>query len=209
MEKQALQLLEKGGDIAGDEEIARIYRAHRLQTQEHERYVSERLDAHGESPSKLKDAAMQVGAIGIGALVQASPETPILLPRVAYAFESLEIATYELIVRLANKAGDRSRIPVPGRILEQEKAAAELVAGTFERALELSLGQRPRAPLPGVTPIGKPSERDADGHQGPQDFKDVPPDEPVNQPARVETPTSQREREGETFPEPGYPVDGA
>ena len=118
-------------------------------------------------------------------------------------------ATYELIGRLASRAGDRETAEVAGRILEQEKAAAELVAGTFERALELSLGQRPRAPLPGVTPIGKPSERDADGHQGPQDFKDVPPDEPVNQPARVETPTSQREREGETFPEPGYPVDGA
>src|SRR5436190_22301467 len=93
MERQAMQLLEKGAQIAGDEEISRIYRAHLLQTQEHERYLSERLRARGESPSTIKDIAMQVGAIGIGALAQAAPETPILLPRVAYAFESLEIAT--------------------------------------------------------------------------------------------------------------------
>jgi ferritin-like metal-binding protein YciE len=207
MERQALQLLEKGSQIAGDEEVARIYRAHRLQTEEHRRYVEERLEAHGESPSMIKDVAMQVGAIGIGALAQASPETPVLLPRVAFAFENLEIATYEVIKRLAKRAGDHETVAVAERILEQERAAAELVAGTFERALELSLGESPRAPLPGVTPIAPPSERDANGHQGPQEFKHVPPDEPINQPARVETPTSQRDREGEEFPEPGYPVD--
>jgi ferritin-like metal-binding protein YciE len=170
MEKQALQLLEKGAQLAGDEELGRIYRAHRLQTEEHAR-VAERLEALGESPSALKDAALQARALGIGALTQASPDTPILLPRLAFALENLEIATYELIARLARRAGDEETAGTAERILEQEKAAAELVAGTFDRALELGLGEPARAPLPGVTPIGSPSERDNSGHQGPQDFK--------------------------------------
>lgn len=204
MESQALQLLEKGAQIAGDEEISRIYRAHRLQTEEHRRYVAERLEAHGESPSRIKDAVMQAGALGIGALAQASPETPILLARVAYAFENLEIATYQLIKMLAGHAGDEDTVAVAERILEQEEAAAELVAGTFERALELGLGEPVRAPLPGVTPLGRPSQREANGHQGPQEFKDVSSDEPLGEPPRVETPTSPGA--SEENPAPGYPT---
>src|SRR5436189_750972 len=77
MEKQSALLLERGSDIAGDTEIAAIYRAHLLQTQEHARYVDERLRAHGESPSKVRDIAMQAGALGIGLAAQAAPDTPV------------------------------------------------------------------------------------------------------------------------------------
>src|SRR2546423_4349301 len=61
MEKQALLLLSRGAEIVGDEEVARVFRAHELQTQEHARYVAERLEAHGESPSKVKDLALPRG----------------------------------------------------------------------------------------------------------------------------------------------------
>ncbi|HEX5195400.1 MAG TPA: DUF892 family protein [Solirubrobacteraceae bacterium] len=161
MEKQALLLLSRGAAIVGDEEVARIFRAHRLQTEEHERYVSERLQALGAGPSKLKDAAMQAGGLAVGAVAQAAPDTPILLARTAFAFENLEIASYRLIWELAQRAGDDETAAVAGRILEQEEAAAELVAGTFPRMVELTLGEPARSPLPGVTPLGKPSERPA------------------------------------------------
>jgi ferritin-like metal-binding protein YciE len=190
MEQQALALLDKGADIVGDEEIARIFRGHRLQTQEHERYVAERLQANGETPSKVKDLAMQAGALGIGMAAFASEDTPIRLATTAFAFENLEIAVYRVIERLAQRAGDTATGEVVERILEEEEAAAELVAGIFERALELSLGEAPRSPLPPVTPLGKPSERELVGeHQGPQSFKDVPADEPVRQPPHVDAPT--------------------
>lgn len=184
MEKQALTLLQKGADIVGDEEVARIYRAHRLQTQEHERYVAERLEAHGESPSKLEDVALQAGALAIGLFAQAAPDTPMRLATTAFAFENLEIAVYRLLERLAGKAGDAETVSVVQRILEQEEAAAELVAGTFDRTLELTLGEPARSPLPGVTPIGKPSERRPmeTEHRGPQSYKDKPSDEPVAEP---------------------------
>jgi ferritin-like metal-binding protein YciE len=186
MEKQALVLLSRGASLVGDEEVARIFRAHELQTHEHERYVAERLSAHGQDPSKLKDVAMQVAAVGIGAAAQAAPDTPIRLATAAFAFENLEIASYRLIGELARRAGDTETVAVADRILEQEEAAAELVAGAFERIVDLTLGEPPTSPLPPVTPLGKPSERElpADRHLGPQSAKGTPADEPVGSPHR-------------------------
>jgi len=204
MEKQALLLLGRGAEIVGDEEVARIFRAHELQTQEHARYVGERLEAHGESASKVKDLAMEAGALGIGIAVQAAPDTPIRLATAAFAFEHVEIAAYRLLGELARRAGDAETGAVAQRILEQEEAAAELVAGAFPRIVELALGEPARSPLPGVTPLGKPSERTPAQaeHQGPQSFKDRSPDEPIDQPPHIDTPTDAPE-----LPDPGYPVD--
>lgn len=205
MEKQAIQLLDKGAMIVGDEEIARIFRAHRLQTEEHERYIAERLEAHGESPSKLKDAAMQAGALGLGVAAKAASETPVRLATLAYAFENLEIASYGILRRLADRAQDSETVAVIDRILEQEEAAAELVRGTFDRVVDLTLGEPATSPLPGVTPLGKPSERESQPYErgGPQDFKDQPADASLGQPAHV---TSHTEGDHLESPDPGHPV---
>src|SRR5947209_6122563 len=166
MEKQAALLLSRGAEIVGDDEIAAIFRAHELQTEEHARYVAERLEAHGESPSKLKDVAMQAGALGLGLTAQAAPDTPVRLATVAFSFENLEIAAYRLLADLARRANDTETLTVIERILEQEEAAAQLVAGCFERVIQLTLGEEATAPVPSVTPLGKPSERGPlNGHQ--------------------------------------------
>jgi ferritin-like metal-binding protein YciE len=156
LETQAISLLEKGSGIAGDDEIGAIYRAHLMQTKEHERYVAERLGAHGESPSKSLDVAMQASALGLGALTQVAPDTPVRLAMTAFAFEHLEIAAYRMLARLAQRAGDAETVAVAERILEQEEAAAELVAGTFDRAIERTLGEPRLSPVPGVTPLVSP-----------------------------------------------------
>ena len=181
MEEQAIQLLDKASSIIGDEELARIFRAHRLQTEEHARYIRERLEALGETPSRVKDVAMQAGALGIGIAAAAAPDTPARLATVAFSFEHFEIATYNIIRRLAERDEDGDTVAVADRILEQEEAAAELIAGSLDRVLELTLGEPARSPLPSVTPIGKPSERDPEPYQhgGPQDYKDEPADAPV------------------------------
>lgn len=147
LEKQGIGLLEKGARIAGDEEIGAIYRAHLLQTREHERLVAERLEAHGESPSATRDAAAQAGAIVVGALAQASPDTPMRLAAAAFTVKHREIAGYRMIHSLAERAGDGETAAMAERILEQEAAAAELVAGTFDRAIEHVLGEDPSSPV--------------------------------------------------------------
>ena len=204
IEKQATRLLQQAKMVTSDSEVASIFSAHLLQTEEHERYVSERLQARGKTPSKFKDAAAQVSAFGLGSLVAAMPDTPIRLASVAFAFENLEVAHYRILRRLAERAGDRETVAVAERILEQEEAAAELVAGTFDRALENTLGEEASSPLPAVAPIGKPSDREVDpreGHPGPQQAHETDPDEPIAQPPHVETPA-----EGEHLrsPEPAH-----
>jgi ferritin-like metal-binding protein YciE len=166
LEKQAIRLLQKAPDLAGDPDIGAVYRAHLLQTEEHQRYVAERLEARGSSPSTVQDVAMQGAALALGTALQALPATPVRLATVAFAFENLEVATYQLIRRLAERAGDTETVSVAERILEQEEAAAELVAGTFDRALEVTLGEPAESPLTPVTPIGKPSERQAQSPEG-------------------------------------------
>jgi len=159
MEEQSLELLDKGASIAEDEEIGRIYRAHHMQTKEHIEHILKRLEAHGESPSKVKDAAMRVGALGVGGVAAASPNTPVTLAAAAYAYESLEVASYRMLRSLAERANDPETVAAVERILEQEEAAVELVGGTFDRVLDLSLGQPAVSPVTPVTPIGKPSDR--------------------------------------------------
>lgn len=159
MEEQSIQLLDKGSGMTGDEEISRVYRAHLMQSQEHREHILKRLEAHGESPSKVKDAAMKVGALGVGGAALATPDTPVTLSAAAFAFENLEIATYRFLRRLAERVGDTDTVAVVDRILEQEEAAAELVAGTFDRALEVALGEAAESTVTPVTPIGKPSDR--------------------------------------------------
>ena len=163
MEELSAELLDKGADIAGDAEIAMIYRAHRMQTGEHAEHILKRLQAHGSSPSKVKDVAAKGGALGVGGAALAAPDTPATLAAAAFAYENFEVASYRLLHSLAERAGDGETVSVVERILEQEEAAAELVAGTFDRALEITLGEPAESPLTPVTPLGKPSDRPSEG----------------------------------------------
>jgi len=86
----------------------------------------------------------------------------VTLSAAAFAFENLEIASYRFLRRLAERVGDTDTVAVVDRILEQEEAAAELVAGTFDRALEAALGEPAESAVTPVTPIGKPSDRPAE-----------------------------------------------
>jgi hypothetical protein len=143
-------------------------------------------------------------SLGIGIALQVAPDTAMRLATAAFAFESLEIATYQLIARLAERAGDAETVAVAQRILEQEEAAAELLAGTFDRTVELMLEEPGRSPLPAVTPLGKPSEREPQPtrHPGPQAHKDVPPDEPVSQPPDITSPADEEREDDLASPEP-------
>jgi ferritin-like metal-binding protein YciE len=139
IEAQALQLLEKGQDLAGDRELARIYAVHLDETRDHQALVRARLEELGGSPTPLKDAGMRVGALNWGAFFAAQPDTPGKLAAFAFAFEHLEIAGYEELKRLAQRAGDQPTVAVVDRILAQERAAATKIAAQWDRAVDASL----------------------------------------------------------------------
>jgi ferritin-like metal-binding protein YciE len=139
LEQQAIKLLQKAPEIAGGPELAAPYREHLEESREHERLVRERLEAHGARPSALKDLALSAGALQLGLFMQAQPDTPSKLAGFAYAFEHLEIASYELLRRLARRAGDEETVAVAERILAQEHAAADRLHAGFDAAADRAL----------------------------------------------------------------------
>jgi ferritin-like metal-binding protein YciE len=140
IENQAIALLDRAPDITGPPELARACEEHLRETREHQRLVTERLEqGYGAHPSRLKDAAMRLGALNWGAFFAAQPDTPAKLAGFAYAFEHLEIAAYELLRRVADRAGDGETVTMAERILAEERAAAERLHSLFPAALEESL----------------------------------------------------------------------
>ena len=139
IEAQAIELLEKGPDLAGDPQLARLYSEHLEETRAHQRLIDERLAGRGGDSSSLKDIAMRAGALNWGTFFRAHPDTPGKLACFAYAFEHLEIAGYEELKRVAERVGDQETVVVAERILAQERAAAEKLAAAFDRAVTASL----------------------------------------------------------------------
>jgi ferritin-like metal-binding protein YciE len=139
VEQESIGLLEQGQKLAGDPRLAELYRTHLVQTRDHLRLVEERLAVHGSAPSRIKDAAMRLGALNWSGFFAANPDTPGKLAVFAYAFEHLEIAGYELLARVADRAGDGMTAELARRIADEERAAARVIRDSFDRALDTSL----------------------------------------------------------------------
>lgn len=139
LEAQSIELLGKSADLAGGPELERIYRDHLAETREQARRVEERLDAMGGDPSSLKDTALRAAGLNWSFFFQAQSDTPGKLAVFAYAVEHLEIAGYELLLRVARRAGDPQTVALAERTLAEERAMAQRLAGAFDRAFEASL----------------------------------------------------------------------
>lgn len=124
IEKQGLQLLETAPKLIEDVELRKLFDEHLRESEEHEAMVRERLEARGKGPSKAKDAALRLGGLQVGAFFAAQPDTVAKLSGFAFAFENLEIAAYELLERVARRAGDEKVSAMAKRILAEERAAA-------------------------------------------------------------------------------------
>ena len=138
-EQNAISQLRDGADSAEDQELASAFRQHLAETEEHERLISERLEAYGASPSSLKDTAQKGAAKVTGMLAKAAPDTSGKLAIQAYAFEHLEIASYRMLREVAHRAGDTQTVAVAERILTQEQAAAKHIGGLLEQVAEHDL----------------------------------------------------------------------
>jgi ferritin-like metal-binding protein YciE len=143
IEQAGLRLLDEAARRAGDERIAEIYRTHRLQTEAHARSIADRLKAHDTGRAVTDAAPSGLDGIGIPIAPEAAHGSPARLAMATYAFENLEIAAYHLLRGVAQRAGDTETIVTVDRILEEEEEAAEILASTFDRVLEMSLGDRP------------------------------------------------------------------
>lgn len=142
IEGQAIELLEKGQEIAGQSDLAQVFSDHLAETRSHQAVVRARLEEHDSAPSRLKDAVMRVGALNLGAFFALQPDTPAKLAGFAFAFEHLEIGGYDQLRRVAEREGDLETARVAERIIRDERAAAAAIHGQFDAAMDATLAAR-------------------------------------------------------------------
>ena len=136
MEQKSLQTLEAAVKVAGDPQLESLYQGHIAETKRHLELLEERLQSHEASRSVVKDLAGRLAAVGVGAGLVAQPDTPAKLLAVAYGFEHFEIASYELLRRVADRAGDQAAAEMVDKILVNERQAADKLAASYDLALE-------------------------------------------------------------------------
>src|SRR5829696_7110897 len=139
IESQSLQLLEQGQAIAGDPNLKKVFSDHLDETRSQQMAIGARIEARGERPSRFKSALLRVGGVNLGAFFGAQPDTPAKLAGFAFAFEHLEIAAYEQLLRVSHRAGDDETARIAERIAGEERAAAAAIRARFEPALEAAL----------------------------------------------------------------------
>src|SRR3954464_1991684 len=142
IEVQALAQMRNAPELAGDPQLADIFREHERETEEHKRLIEARLEAHGESPNKLKDVAGNVTGWGMVLFAKFNPDTPGKLAAHAHSYEAMEEAAYEYLYRVAERAGDQETVEVARTILEQEKAMKGRIFDHFDETVAASLREK-------------------------------------------------------------------
>jgi ferritin-like metal-binding protein YciE len=125
---------------------------HKEETERHKALLEERLEAHGASPSKVKDAGMAIGALALGMFQRVRSDSVGKLARDAFVAEHLEIAAYEMLERVASRAGDTETAEVARRNRADEQAMAEKIASLWDLAVDLSLKEEGVEGAPPIPP---------------------------------------------------------
>jgi ferritin-like metal-binding protein YciE len=142
IEEQALVQMEQAPRMAGDPELAKIFKEHLAETREHEQAVRAELTRRGAEPSTVKDVAGKLGGWGMVLFARLNPDTPGKLAVHGYSYEHMELAAYELLKRMAQRAGDQHVVELCERLGGQERAMADRVAERWDRAVDASLKQK-------------------------------------------------------------------
>jgi ferritin-like metal-binding protein YciE len=142
LEQNVLRMLDGMISTTDDAEIKRALQDHKLQTEQHADRMEKRLRAHDASPSIVKEAGGVLGALMKSVVDLARPEKAGRNARDAYATEHLEIASYELLARVAERAGDAETAQAAREITEDERQMASTIESNWDRFAELSLEEQ-------------------------------------------------------------------
>jgi len=139
MEQSVLRMLDGMISTTDDPEILDALEHHKLQTQGHGDRMQARLEAHDATPSGMRQVGGIVAALAKMPLDMVRGEKAGRNARDGFATEHMEIASYELLRRVAQKAGDEQTAGIADEIIAEEKAMADLIASQWDKFAELSL----------------------------------------------------------------------
>ena len=126
-----------------DAELAGIFRRHKEETRRQQGRLRERLKALG-GPRRAalgKDLAAIATAQVKGVADVLRSDKGVQNARDAFATEHVEIASYEILERLAQRAGDEETAAVARENRAEEQAMADAIAANWDRFLDLTLAE--------------------------------------------------------------------
>jgi ferritin-like metal-binding protein YciE len=139
MEQDVRRMLDSMIGTTDDEEIREELRQHKLETERQQDRLRKRLEFHGARPSLVREAGGVMGALMKSVLDVARTEKAGRNARDGYATEHMEIASYHLLERIAERAGDVETAAVARQNREEEEAMAKRFDAHWDRFAELSL----------------------------------------------------------------------
>jgi ferritin-like metal-binding protein YciE len=139
MEQNVLRMLDGMISTTDDEEIRSELRQHKLETEQHAERLEKRLAAHDASPSTAREAAGVMNALMKSVVDLVRSEKAGRNARDGYATEHLEIASYQLLERVAQHAGDEETAEVARQNRKDEEAMAKKIDANWDKFAALSL----------------------------------------------------------------------
>jgi ferritin-like metal-binding protein YciE len=139
MEENVKRMLDGMISTTDDPGMLDLLEHHKVETEEHSQRLRRRLDAHGASPSLVREAAGTLGALAKLPVDMVRGEKAGRNARDGYATEHLEIAAYQLLERIANRAGDEETAEVARLNRAEEEAMARKLDETWDLVAEMSL----------------------------------------------------------------------
>jgi ferritin-like metal-binding protein YciE len=139
MEQNVLRMLDGMISTTEDPEIRDELRQHKLETERHAERMQQRLEAHSVTPSVVKEVGGIAGALMKSVVDLARGEKAGRNARDAYATEHMEIASYQLLERIAVKAGDEETATAARENRAEEEAMAKKLDARWDAFAELSL----------------------------------------------------------------------
>jgi ferritin-like metal-binding protein YciE len=139
MEQNVLRMLDGMIGTTEDPQMKRSLERHRKQTEKQAERLEQCLREHGATPSLVKEAGGVMGAMLKGVVDLARGDKAGRNARDGYATEHMEIASYQLLERVAKKAGDTRTAAVARQNREEEEAMARSINAKWNKVVELSL----------------------------------------------------------------------
>jgi len=139
MEQNDLKMIDSMISTTDDHQMKEMLENHKRETEEHERRLRARLDAMGRGTSARKQAQAVGAALLKGVGDVARGDKAGKNARDGYTAEHMEIAAYQLLERLAKKAGDTDTAEVARQNRSDEEQMARRIDQSWDRTLDLTL----------------------------------------------------------------------
>src|SRR3712207_375049 len=139
MEQSISKMLDSMISTTDDPEIRSMLEHHKQETERQERRLRERLDALGAGTSTRKQVQTIATALMKGVGDMARTDKPGKNARDGFVTEHMEIAAYQLLERLAKKAGDQQTAEVARQNRAEEEEMARKIDSNWDRFLDLTL----------------------------------------------------------------------